>query len=62
MVWFSEDVLCTEMIFHNFLSKLRNISLEEGDDDFTWGGEKAKTDVPPTIQVTLRTQVRKLGK
>lgn len=33
MVWFSEDVLSTEMIFENYLARLRNIPLEEGDDD-----------------------------
>lgn len=34
MVWFSEDVVTSEMIFANFLAKLRNIPLEEGDDDY----------------------------
>lgn len=33
MVWFSEDVLSTEMIFENYLARLRNIPLEETDDD-----------------------------
>ena len=53
MVWFSEDVLTTEMIFHNFMAKLKNISLEEEDDkDATWE-DKGKTEagVSPTLQV-----------
>lgn len=33
MVWFSEDVLSTEMIFENYLARLRSIPLEETDDD-----------------------------
>ena len=33
MVWFSEDVLSLDMIFDNFLSKLRNIPIDEGEDD-----------------------------
>ncbi|KAL1138869.1 hypothetical protein AAG570_008931 [Ranatra chinensis] len=33
MVWFSEDVLSTEMIFENYLSRLKNIPLEESDED-----------------------------
>lgn len=32
MVWFSEDVLSTELIFENFLTKLRCVPLEEGED------------------------------
>lgn len=34
MVWFSEDVLTTEMIFENYLQKLRNVAVEEADEDF----------------------------
>ena len=52
MVWFSEDVLKTEMICENFLSKLQNIPLEEGDDDL-WA-TRAKADpneVSPTVKV-----------
>ncbi|XP_026688130.1 dynein heavy chain, cytoplasmic-like, partial [Diaphorina citri] len=33
MIWFSEDVLSTEMIFENYLSRLRNIALDDIDDD-----------------------------
>ncbi|XP_060804539.1 dynein heavy chain, cytoplasmic isoform X3 [Amyelois transitella] len=33
MVWFSQDVLTTEMIFENYLMRLRNIPLEDGDED-----------------------------
>ncbi|XP_073982188.1 dynein heavy chain, cytoplasmic isoform X4 [Rhodnius prolixus] len=33
MVWFSEDVLSTEMIFENYLLRLKNIPLEESDED-----------------------------
>lgn len=33
MVWFSEDVVSTDMLFCNFLNKLRNISLEDGEGE-----------------------------
>lgn len=57
MVWFSEDVLSTEMIFENYMLKLRNIPLEETEDDglgnFT--SKKASSekddDLSPTLQV-----------
>ena len=57
MVWFSEDVLSTEMIFENYMLKLRNIPLEESEDDglgnFT--SKKSNTekddDLSPTLQV-----------
>lgn len=32
MIWFSEDVLSTEMIFENFFERLKNIPLEDSDD------------------------------
>ena len=52
MVWFSEDVLKTEMICENFLSKLQNIPLEEGDDDLWATRDKADpNEVSPTIKV-----------
>ncbi|XP_078516318.1 cytoplasmic dynein 1 heavy chain 1 [Lissotriton helveticus] len=33
MVWFSEDVLSTDMIFNNFLARVRSIPLDEGEDE-----------------------------
>ncbi|MGH0183385.1 UNVERIFIED_CONTAM: hypothetical protein FKN15_012033, partial [Acipenser sinensis] len=33
MVWFSEDVLSTDMISNHFLARLRNIPLDEGEDE-----------------------------
>ncbi|XP_027203133.2 dynein heavy chain, cytoplasmic isoform X1 [Dermatophagoides pteronyssinus] len=35
MIWFSEDVLTTEMIFENFFRRLRNIPLEDLDDELS---------------------------
>ena len=34
MIWFSEDVLSTDMIFQNFFLKLRNIPLEDTEEDY----------------------------
>uniref|UniRef100_A0A8C3AR66 Cytoplasmic dynein 1 heavy chain 1 n=1 Tax=Cyclopterus lumpus TaxID=8103 RepID=A0A8C3AR66_CYCLU len=33
MVWFSEDVLSTDMIFNHFLARIRSIPLDEGEDE-----------------------------
>ena len=53
MVWFSEDVLSTEMIFENFLLKLRSVSVEEGDEDIGHVGrvEQKDEEVNPGLQV-----------
>ena len=50
MVWFSEDVLSLDMVFENFLSRLRNISCEEGEEPRV-GGVAKNEDVSPTLQV-----------
>ena len=62
MVWFSEDVLSLDMIFEHFLTKLRSISIDEGEDDargqFQMGKMTAQTStskdetVSPTMQVS----------
>ena len=56
MVWFSEDVLSTEMIFENYLARLRDIPVEEGEEDMSWvtrgkGAEQKDDEFSPTIQV-----------
>lgn len=54
MVWFSEDVLSTEMIFENFMLRLKNIPLEEGDDDGFGkkSGDGKEELLSPTLQVS----------
>ncbi|XP_005182290.1 dynein heavy chain, cytoplasmic isoform X3 [Musca domestica] len=54
MVWFSEDVLSTEMIFENYLLRLRSIPLEDTDDDFVGISQPTKDkedEVSPSLQV-----------
>jgi dynein heavy chain 1 len=53
MVWFSEDVLSTEMIFENYMSRLRNIPLEEVDEDSGFGkkAENKEDIMSPALQV-----------
>ncbi|XP_072172912.1 cytoplasmic dynein 1 heavy chain 1-like [Diadema setosum] len=56
MVWFSEDVLSTELIFENFLTRLRNVPLEEGEDAIMKKSKDAgeKEDVlSPVMQVQV---------
>nr|XP_049702532.1 dynein heavy chain, cytoplasmic isoform X3 [Helicoverpa armigera] len=60
MVWFSQDVLTTEMIFENYLMRLRNIPLEDGEEDSfsivmaapTAGGDQTATEniLSPALQ------------
>ncbi|XP_047532350.1 dynein heavy chain, cytoplasmic isoform X1 [Vanessa atalanta] len=60
MVWFSQDVLSTEMIFENYLLRLRNIPLEDGEEDSfsivmaapTAGGDQNATEniLSPALQ------------
>lgn len=41
MVWFSEDVLSFEMIYENYFQILKNVLLEEGEEEILkiFGGE-----------------------
>ena len=59
MIWFSEDVLSTEMIFENFFSRLRNIALEDTEDDFpTYGKKRVDNELNQTeaLNPSLQTQ------
>ena len=42
MIWFSEDVLTTEMICEHFFLKLQNVPLEESDEEVSIYGNKKK--------------------
>lgn len=50
MVWFSEDVLSLDMVFDNFLSRMKNISIDEGEEGL---GHKKKKALSPTMQVCI---------
>lgn len=57
MVWFSEDVLSTQMIFDNFLMTLRNVPIEATEDDVKNMAASSGTDEPveqvsPTLSVS----------
>jgi dynein heavy chain 1 len=56
MVWFSEDVLSVDHIFENFLLRLRNVPVEEGEEEVTArarGGPSGDTeeDLSPSMHV-----------
>lgn len=52
MVWFSEDVLTTEMIFDNYLTKLRKVAIDESDEEPRIIGSGANDeDVSPNLRV-----------
>lgn len=52
MVWFSEDVLHLEMIFEHYLTRMRNIPIDEAEDVGVGLGGASKTGViSPTLQV-----------
>ena len=63
MVWFSEDVLSPEMVFDNYLMRLKSIPLEDTEEEYKIGGAGAATKeeevVSPTMQVNIFIQ-RKL--
>lgn len=58
MVWFSDDVVSPEMIINNFLKKLRDIPLEESEEDIRSMQTKVVSEtkdvdhISPTLQVT----------
>lgn len=54
MVWFSEDVLSTEMIFENYLMHLRHVPVEEGEEEVRFSRpSEAKEDIlSPSMQVS----------
>ena len=58
MVWFSEDVLTTEMICANFMLRLQNIPLEESDegDLFRPSAQKDGKDEADGVSPTLKVQ------
>src|SRR5690349_5494539 len=57
MVWFSEDVLSTEMIFENYFLRIKAIPLEEGEDEsFIQPASKGNQDKEEEISPALQTQ------
>lgn len=53
MVWFSEDVLSTEMIFENYFLRIKAIPLEDGEDDSfiqPKGNQDKEVEVSPALQ------------
>ncbi|XP_052105179.1 cytoplasmic dynein 1 heavy chain 1-like isoform X5 [Mytilus californianus] len=51
MVWFSEDVLSTEMVFDNYLQLLRHVPVEESEEEaIKPGGKKEEEVLSPSMQ------------
>lgn len=62
MVWFSEDVLSTDMIFNNFLARIRSIPLDEGEDEAMRqrkGTEDEEEAASPMLQVIKEENTQK---
>lgn len=53
MVWFSEDVLSVEMVFENYMQRLKNIPLEDADETESYkiGKQEQEEVVSPSLQV-----------
>jgi dynein heavy chain 1 len=56
VVWFSEDVVSTDMIFDNYLQRLRNVPIEETEEVMTLRTRANKTvvnkeNITPILQV-----------
>ena len=60
MVWFSEDVLSLDMIFEHFLTRMRNISIDEGEKEVRGrlqigkGAARSSTSKDDTVSPTLQ--------
>jgi dynein heavy chain 1 len=55
MVWFSEDVLSTEMIFENYLLRMGKIPIEEVEEDVRRIRTPQEEDVlSPSMQVSFK--------
>lgn len=68
MIWFSEDVLTTEMIFENYLSRLKSIPIDEGDEDSislipqpvsATSGSTVEQFMSPSLQVLIACIIKK---
>ena len=58
MVWFSEEILKTEMIYNHFITCLRNIPLDEITENFMTQRSKTPTttDEPVELSDTMKVQ------
>jgi len=60
MVWFSEEVLSVDMMCDNFMQRLRNVPVEEGEEEVTARTRGAKAasaaeadeDIPASLHVS----------
>ncbi len=58
MVWFSEDVLATEMIYENYLTRLRNVPVEEGEEEVRPRTGVAGKEQEQEEEVSMTIQVK----
>lgn len=55
MVWFSEEVLSMDIIFDNYLTRLRSIPLDEGEEEMNRVRriESKEDALSPALQVSF---------
>ena len=60
MVWFSEDVLSTEMIFDNNLLAMKRVPVEESEEETRRMKPRGEGEdvLSPTMQVTKEISMR----
>ena len=53
MVWFSEGILTLDIVFDHFISKLKSIPIDEGEEDVRGGGGSTSNQetISPIMQV-----------
>ena len=51
MVWFSEDVLSLDMIFEQFLSRLRNTSIDDDEKQHKAPGDQQQQQQQQQLEV-----------
>ena len=46
MIWFSEEVMTAEMVYYNFLHRLRSVSVKPKEEELSGGA--AQSGIPAT--------------
>jgi len=65
VIWFSEDVLSVDMMCEHFMQRLRNVPVEEGEEEMTartrgaqaasGSTSDADEEIPPSLHVCTLT-------
>ena len=57
MVWFSHDVLSSEMLYHHFLARLDNISLDDSEENDSFMSRISEKEAGDSVSPALRVNI-----